>query len=134
MFKKLSGWKRIGLVVSVIWFIGFGGYLWVSGVGHMSDFHMSQLKMCGTIMDVANEALQYIPKLEDRQKRQDENWSKYEDCQKRAGELFSQSFEQQRKAIPILLAIDFGTILFGWFVAWGLTAIVKWIRRGFASV
>ena len=31
--RKLSGWQRIGIVVSVIWFVGFAGYV----VAHRQD-------------------------------------------------------------------------------------------------
>jgi hypothetical protein len=40
------GWRRIGIVLSVIWFIGFGGYVWTSEVRHISDYYEFQLKMC----------------------------------------------------------------------------------------
>lgn len=30
--NRARGWRRIGIVLSVIWFVGFGGYMWKSEV------------------------------------------------------------------------------------------------------
>jgi len=38
------------------------------------------------------------------------------------------------KGIPILLAVDFGTVLFGWLVVWSGIGITRWIKGRFSRV
>jgi hypothetical protein len=108
----LSGWQRIGIVSSVIWFVGFAGYIWIFSTRDASDFYGSQLGMCYTILNVDNEALQYIGIQEDRDKRQADNWTKYEKCRSDATALFYQMADNNYKGIPILLAER--SFLVGW--------------------
>jgi hypothetical protein len=56
-----KGWKRIGIVLSVIWFVAFGGYLWSNGISSMDAFHRRQIESCYSILSAENESLQYIP-------------------------------------------------------------------------
>jgi hypothetical protein len=35
---RLSGWQRIGVILSVIWFIGFAGYIWHADRKEKADF------------------------------------------------------------------------------------------------
>jgi len=81
--------QRIGIVLSVIWFIGFAGYIWIYSVRDASDFHRWQLDVCNSILNMDNEALQYIGKQEDRDKKQTASWTKYEKCQSEAGAFLS---------------------------------------------
>jgi hypothetical protein len=128
-----KGWRRIGIVLSVLWFIGFGGFLWTNGVGHISEFHRGQLEGCYRILNADNESLQYIQKSEDRDKRQSANWTKYQRCQTEAGNFFQHEFDEQKRAIPLLIAIDLGAALLGWILVWFIVLIRRWIKRGFTS-
>jgi len=58
-----------------------------------------------------NEALQYIGKQEDRDKRETANRTKHEKCQSEATAFFYE-LAPNYKGIPILLAVDFGIVLF----------------------
>ncbi len=118
--------------MSIIWFVGLAGYLWVSGTQSAAKFYGGQLSMWWMILNVDNESLQYIGKQEDRDKRQAANWTKYEKCQEEAKAFFYREAEGNQKAIPILLAVDFGTIVFAWLVAWVVVRTAAmgetWIR------
>jgi hypothetical protein len=133
MCLGLNGWHRIGIVSSVIWFIGFAGYIWIYSTRDASDFYGSQLGMCYTILNVDNEALQYIGKQEDRNKGQTANWTKYEKCRSDATAFFNHTADNNYKGIPILLAVDFGTVLFGWLFVWFGIGITRWIKGGFRA-
>jgi hypothetical protein len=49
------------MVLSVIWFFGFAGYIWISDTQDKTDFYIGQLSVCSDINDIANESLSYIP-------------------------------------------------------------------------
>lgn len=38
-------WVRIGVVLSVIWFVGFGGWLWIKAGHYLSDLYGQCLAM-----------------------------------------------------------------------------------------
>jgi hypothetical protein len=127
----LNGWQRIGIVLSVIWFIGFAGYIWSQQVKSDVELYGRYLDTCYTILNMDNEA--YIANQEDRDKRQAANWTKYEKCQSGAGAIFHERADNNYKGIPILLAVDFGTVLFGWLVVWSGIGITRWIKGGFRA-
>jgi hypothetical protein len=128
-----KGWRRVGIVLSVIWFVAFGSYLWSSGVSSMGQFHRQQLEGCYQILTADNEALQYIQKPEERDKRQATYWAKFQKCQVEAGNFFTRQFNEQKAAIPLLLAIDLGTILIAWLLIWFVVVVLRWVGKGFAS-
>src|SRR5437016_6346166 len=118
---RTRGWRRIGIVLSVLWFIGFGGWIRISGVQHISDFYSWQLKMCYAILGTDNESLQYIKNPDDREKRQAENSAKHKRCEEQASAFFMQQADQNYNGIPILLGIDLATVALGWLVVWFVT-------------
>ena len=81
---------------------------------------------------MANDKLQHIENLSDRNKRQDANWKEYEDCKKQASALHSRMLNDEKEGIPVILAIDFVTVVIGWLAVWIGVVAVRWIRRGFA--
>jgi hypothetical protein len=134
MTNRARGWRRIGIVVSVVWFIAFAAYVWSDSNLRNGDFYSSQLRMCYTILDVANESLQYARTPEERDKRSSENRAKYEKCNADAKALFFSEADQLYKGIPIILGVDLATIAIGWALVWFVVFVVRWIRRGFAPV
>ena len=79
-----------------------------------------------------NERLRYIENQGEREKTESANWAKYEKCQKDAEAFLDREMETAKSGIPLLLAIDVGTVLVGWFVVWMFVCITRWVRRGFA--
>ena len=79
---RLNGWQRIGIVLSVIWFLGFGGYVWIWDNRTKSEFYGWQLKMCDVVLSERNGSLQFLTKQEDRDERADENAAEYLNCRK----------------------------------------------------
>jgi hypothetical protein len=113
-----------------MWFVGFGGFLWHSEIGRIDNFVSSQLQTCKAILDLYDDGLS----LEEYLKRHDGHWKRYEGCQNEAWALFSSQHRELKQSIPLLLALDAATVLFGWLVVWGIVAVVRWVNRGFASV
>jgi hypothetical protein len=127
------GWRRIGIVLSVIWFISFGGFLWVVEGNRIGEQYVYALTFCRTLLNMANESLQYIQKPDDRDARQSANLAKYDECRADAQSVHARESDRLVGGIPILLAIDAGTLAFGWLVVWLATLVVRWVRRGFVA-
>lgn len=130
---KCSGWRRIGIVLSVIWFVGFGGFLWIASVNHNAGLYGLRLRMCDAILDADNEALQHITKQGDRALKAFDNSMTREKCGSDAEKVFLDRDEQLYRGIPILLGVDFATVIVGWLIVWVVISIFRWISRGFAS-
>ena len=124
--KKLNGWQRIGIVLSIVWFIGFAAFIWSYSVGRTGDFYGHQLDLCKAILDMNNEDVAASDP------RWAINWANYEKCNDQARELFYSLSDENRRGIPLLLGVDLGIIAFGWLVVWLAVVVVRWIRRGFA--
>ena len=107
---------RIGIVLSVIWVVGFGGYTWFSSVQRLNELYSLDLRACSESFD------------------RTQNSVNYEYCLEEASELYLSRFNTYKERIPQLLVTDFGTVAFGWCVALFGVAITRWIRRGFPTL
>jgi hypothetical protein len=125
------GWRRIGVVLSVMWLVGFGAYLWVSSVGQIDDFYAYQFGSCYRIANSDNDRLQYIEDEGERLAQRDANLQKQQRCEADALDVYTQQYADLRQGVPVLIAIDLGTVAFSWFMAWFIVLVVRWIRRGF---
>lgn len=134
MANRARGWRRIGIVLSVIWFVGFGSYLWSGDVSRIGEFYSWQLKNCYARETIRNEALQYAKDERDREKWSAETEAKAKECRAKASAFHSYQWEQARGGLWILFAVDLATILLGSLVVWLIVLVARWINRGFASV
>jgi hypothetical protein len=125
----MGGWRRIGVVLSVLWFVGFGGWLWVDGVGRNSEFHVWQLGHCSRMSDMRREPI----RLDDPQRAQ--KYAKIEEqekaCRDKASALFRQEMDTLKSHIWVLVAIDAASLAFFWLLAWIVVGVSRWIARGF---
>jgi len=48
----MRGWKRIGIVVSVLWFFGFGLWMWSSEISRIGNFYRWQLEGCSSLLHI----------------------------------------------------------------------------------
>ena len=109
--NKVKAMLRIGIVLSVIWFVGFGGYTWFSSIRRLDDLYSLDIRTCSETFDIT------------------QNQIRYEDCIEEATDLYHSRFNVYKERIPQLLAIDFGIIAFGWAVALFVIVITRLIRR-----
>jgi hypothetical protein len=107
---------RIGIVLSVFWFIGFGGYVWFSSMQRLSDLYSLDLQACSAKFD------------------RDQNSVNYEDCLDEATERYHSRFNTYKERIPQLLLLDFGIMAVGWLIALLGGVITRFIRRGFPTL
>ena len=134
---SLNGWQRIGVVLSIIWFVGFAWYVWSSDRQHKTDFYVGRLSVCSDINDMANESLSYIQDQQKRDEREAANGAKYEQCKKDAEEFYEEEvggnagWGQWAFGMGILIAVDLLIIAIAWLLAWLTIRVVRWVGRGF---
>jgi hypothetical protein len=104
---------RIGIILSVLWFIGFGAYVWLSSTQRLNYLYSHDLAVCSQTFDTAL------------------NSGNYEYCLQDARELYLNRVDNYKGRIPRFLAIDFGVAAFAWSVALLGIVITRLIRRAF---
>jgi len=129
MRTRLNRWQRIGIVLSVLAFVGLGVYAWVFEARHRDRFYSTQLSMCDGTLRTQNEALQGIGTQEDRAKREAVNQSEYEECKNEAGATLRDLFNTSLQRMPIFLAKVLGLIVLAWLIEWFVVEITRWIKR-----
>ena len=119
--KRLNGWQRIGVVLSIAW--ALYGFYWGNEYGlRQGDWTQSVYESC---MDGAQRFAA------------DAHYSKpsQQEYEKKIAACEQQRDRNWRASISghwVLAAIcAFVPIPLGWGVVYGLIALVKWIRRGF---
>jgi hypothetical protein len=128
------GWRRIGIVASVIWFIAFGAYLWRDGNQRHADSYTSSREMCSLELDTLNKSLGPRlgnPNLKEYDRKFAENLANFEKCNAYTDKVFLSQADEFFKNIPILLGVDLATIAIGWALVWFVVVVVRWVRRGF---
>jgi hypothetical protein len=126
---RLNRWQRVGIVLSVLVFVGIGIYTWVFEARYRDRFYSTQLSMCNGTLRTQNEALQGIGTQEDRAKREAVNQSEYEECKNEAGATLRESFNVSLERMPIFLAKVLGLIVLAWLIEWFVVEIARWINR-----
>jgi len=106
--KRLSGWQRLGVVVSVVWLVS--SFVWVRWHRYQRD------------MDIAKEALGLCATS-----RPNDNWQ----------ENFNRCWEENtplRKSPfywPPILAFSLIPIPLFWLFGWAVLGTTRWVRAGF---
>jgi hypothetical protein len=102
----MRGWKRIGIVLSVVWV--FVGGFWGRNIGiHEGDFATALYDIC-LRMD-------------------NSDWTK-------CGADFKNYYERDIQNPWLYAAIlAFVPIPIAWLIVWGCVAVGRWIHRGFAK-
>jgi hypothetical protein len=116
---NLNGWKLIGIVVSVVWFVGFFLIQWHSRVTGVLDLYTIELVACYQPRDATGFA----------EKHEEADLAQAK-CKDKARADHARNFDAAKAQIP-LIAADFVTVVFGWLIAWNVIAVTRWIRRGF---
>ena len=116
---RLNRWQRIGIVLSVLAFIGLA----------RDRFYSTQLSMCDGTLRTQNGTLQGIGTQEDRAKREAANQSEYEECKNEAGATSRDLFNTSLQRMPIFLAKVLGLIVLAWLIEWLVVEIARWIKR-----
>ena len=131
--NRARGRRRIGIILSVIWFLGFGLFLWQRTVEDIVQPYSDTLKACGEILDIDNEALRYLRTVEERDRRQSANFAKYKKCQTDTEVAWNNTLPRNWLTLAVVVGVDLVTIALGWLVVWIGVVIVRWVQVGFAT-
>jgi hypothetical protein len=119
MRLRLNGWQRIGIVLSAVWFFGFAV---------LSENNVRQIWFSYNIdMSICDARLQY---WKDKGEGKEGPWTEYQLADYKQCRYDGYKF--YRDVMGRMFAIDLGTLIAAWLVAWLGIVSVRWIRRGFA--
>ena len=126
---RLSCWQQIGVIFSVLAFVGIGIYAWVFEARHRDSFYITQLIMCYNTLRTQNGALQGLGTQQDRAEREAANQAEYGQCMNEADATLRATTDADLKRMPIFLATVLGLIVIAWLIEWFIVEIVRWARR-----
>ena len=129
---RTKGWRRISIIISVLWLAGFGVYLWIWSNDDILVPYKLQLEQCSRLLNLANEGLQYGP-VETRGNRQSDNFSKYRECLAKAETESLLHRPSTQTQIAWVAAIDFLSVILAWLIAWVSISLTRWVRAGFGT-
>ena len=131
-------WRRIGVAVSILWFIGFAWFLWPTREGDSDrDYYM---KRCNDTLRKQSEYLQEMDKGEPRNKMQDRYLAEHAKCQASANTTYYRQIAMDKKDARWLLSFDYLSVVFGWLLVWCMIHLVRsmiglgrWVKRTFSA-
>jgi hypothetical protein len=128
----LNGWQRIGIVLSIIWLIGFGAYNWryEEQFGeYSSDYSIKAL--LNTRFDRARYQCRQNWVVQSDLKEKDNPFARYSD--EVPFEVRKRCFDESHGIyLTDMFAVGFGIVVFCWLFAWSITVVTRWVGRGFA--
>jgi hypothetical protein len=126
----MSGWRRLGVVLSVLWFVGFGGWLWTSSMRGYQDFYDFELRNCFAMTNMKRDALRADEPQYDQKSAK--IMSEDKACTDSADESYSRELDKlYSQEIWVLLAIDVALLALFWLLAWIVVAVGHWVLAGF---
>jgi len=125
----MRGWRWLGGVLSLLWFVGFGGWLWMSSVGDRHEWYALQLQRCYSSSVMNREKLQtdngqYDQKIADISRE-------YYFCTERAKAIFDRQMDERRSHVGKIMAINAGVLAAIWLLVWMAITVLRWGAAGF---
>lgn len=105
------GWRRIGVILSVLWFVGFGFFVWSYEVRQNATWYSSTLSLCYAMSNDTDRKT----------------------CLADVSKVFSDQFDQNVRALPLLIGADLAVIAVGWLLVWCVVLLARWVLKGFVS-
>jgi len=124
----MRGWCWLGAVVSLLWLVGLGGWLWMSSAGDRDEWYAIQLQRCYSSNDINREKLrldneQYDQKITDISRE-------YYFCTERAKAIFDRQMDEIRFHIRNVMAVNAGMLVAIWLLVWIAIIVWRWIAAG----
>jgi len=114
--KRLNGWQRIGVILSVAWIIGGGLWLLHLGTEDAIAPRVSYMHMCSELYQHSDPADEH-------------RYERNEKCMHKANAIpFLHTDEEN------IIAAAVGTVVLlglAWLLVYALVWIARWIRTGF---
>jgi hypothetical protein len=105
---RLNGWVRIGIIASIAWVFVGGSLGNALVIGEAREAITTRHQICNYRPDGGSPA----------------------ECQRQASAAYEEAVKYHWHAAAI---VAFVPIPFAWLSAWGLVALVRWVRAGFAT-
>jgi hypothetical protein len=116
MRVELNGWQQFGIVLSIIWFVGFATWGWTDAVEELRQNYKEAISTCRT------NSLRFSGDGT-------ANAAEYKECRDKESAQFANELDKNSRHLPILLVVDLITIIFAWAVIWVIVDTVRWARR-----
>ena len=111
---KLNGWKRIGIIASVLWILGAGEYTYSSKLDRADDLIASTLLACESNWVGVGDAYE----------------KHVHECQKIADDSFALALTNARLEGALAAFVP---VPLGWGFAHLVLFLVRWVKRGFVQ-
>jgi hypothetical protein len=135
----MRGWRRLGVVLSVLWFFGFGW--WLRGYDIDEKWQMSGHQQCYRLYVIRQEGLATLQqsthnlytgdRLAQYEKEDSDKLAQYErdlkQCQEKAAQKFMETVSPWW-GIILVSAFVLGLL---WLLAWVVVAVGRWVAAGF---
>jgi hypothetical protein len=112
---KLNGWKRIGIIASVVWTLGAGIHTYDSELGRASDW-------------IADTHVRCDSSLPSDSKDEGAYESGYRKCNKEAEDSLALAISNARFSAALAAFVP---VPFGWGLVYLALFLVRWVKRGF---
>ena len=124
--SDMLGWRRLGVVLSVFWFVGFG--FWLGQEDHDSAWTASGYRTCSVVAGARREIWIDFDRTDPQV---NENLEKIDRWQRQCEDIASA--EYLRKATPMwgILAADALSLALLWLAAWAIVAVWCWVAAAF---
>ena len=110
---KLNGWKRIGIIVSVVWILGAGVHTYDSEIDRFSRIIASTHVQCDS--NLAGKT--------------GDAWTTgFNECDKQADDSLASVLNGARLDAAL---VAFVPVPLGWGFAYLVLFLVRWVKRGF---
>jgi hypothetical protein len=112
----MNGWKRIGIVISVAWFLGAGFYAYNSEIDRASHFIASNHVQCDSDLTVYKDS--------------NARDAGFQRCNERADDALTLAISRARFDGAIAGTVP---VILGWPIVYLLLFLVRWLKRGFVQ-
>jgi hypothetical protein len=135
----MRGWRRLGIVFSVIWFVGFG--FWVRQYDSDEKWQMSGHQHCYRLYEIRRQGLSTLQqatrnlytgdRLAQYEKEDSDKLAQYETDLKQCQEKAVQKFIETVSPWWGVVFVDAVVLGLLWLVAWMIVAVGRWVAAGF---
>lgn len=124
----MSGWQRIGIVISVVWCVGILAYWWLHRLDEPKATMQFAMHLCTQNYETDTNHLGWSDDRGRTQARARENA-----CMDGAVTEFVRDAHIASQDWPWVLGFCGLTLALGWVTGWIVAALTRWIARGFAT-
>ncbi len=121
----MRAWVRLSLVLSVLWFVGFGVWEWISSGGDRAEWYALRLQRCWTSSDIKRQRL-----LTDDARRDQKIASisrEYYACTERVKATFDTQMVELRSRFRKIMETNAGVLAAIWMLILGGVVATRWL-------